>query len=354
MTHHHSRREALRFGLGIAGSLPLPSLLRLRAAEPTATTTDTAVLFIQLGGGASHHETFDPKPDAPAEVRGPFGTVATSVPGVRFSDTMPRLAGLMDHLAIVRSVGHREASHIALHVVESGYFLKNAGNARAGEMPAVGSVVAKVRGSDGLPAFVSLPRPQAYSGPAYLGGRCRFFAVDGDPAADNFRITNLALARGLTDEILSDRQALLRDLDETRRIADLERNAESMDGFQRQAIELITGERARTAFDLTREPEPLRERYGRNTFGQRLLLGRRLVEAGVPFVCVRTFDWDDHQDLANRMRGRCPDFDRGLATLIEDLRDRGLSRKVLVVVMGEFGRSPKVNGMGGRDHWPGV
>jgi hypothetical protein len=352
-----TRREAIRFGLGMGSILTLPNLLRLRAAsDPTpGASDDTAAIFIQLGGGASHHETFDPKPDAPAEYRGPFGSVPTSLPGVRFSDSMPKLAGLMKHLAIVRSVRHNEASHIALHVVESGYFLRNAGNARTGEMPAIGSVVARVRGcSSGLPAFVSLPRPQAYSGPAHLGGRYGYFPIDGDPSAPDFRIANLALARGLTDATLTDRQSLLRDLDDRQRQAALPGQAEAIDGFQRQALDLITGDLARTAFDLGREPEALRERYGRNAFGQRLLLARRLVEAGIPFVAVRTFDWDDHQDLAKRMRGRCPEFDHCLATLLTDLLDRGLDRRVLVIAMGEFGRTPKVNGMGGRDHWPGV
>ena len=351
-----TRRAALRFGLG--GALTLPGILQHRAAAsaaPGSSTPDTACIFIQLGGGASHHETYDPKPHAPAEYRGPFQAIHSAVPGIALSDTMPRQARLMRHLAVIRSVHHHEASHIALHMVETGYFLRSSANALRGEMPAIGSVVARVRaGIADLPAYVSLPRPFAYASPAYLGGRYQYFPVDADPSKADFRVANLSLARGLTDTALYDREALLRRLDAERRVADLHQTAEAMDGFQRQALDLITGERARVAFDLGREPAPLRERYGQTAFGQRLVLARRLVEAGVPFVCVRTFDWDDHDNLARRMRQRCPEFDQGVAALVEDLVERGLERNVLVIAMGEFGRTPRVNLNAGRDHWPGT
>lgn len=166
-----SRRDFFRAGVAAAvGGLTLPNILRLRAAA-SAENRSTAVIFVYLGGGPSQHETFDPKPDAPIEYRGPFGSIPTSVPGVHFSETLPHLARCMKDVAIIRSVQHHEASHIALHVIESGYFLRNIANARNGEMPAVGCVAARVRGggTGGLPGFVSLPRPGAYCGPAYLG-----------------------------------------------------------------------------------------------------------------------------------------------------------------------------------------
>ena len=355
MTHRLDRRRILQSLLVAAGPLALPNLLLLRAASAASgSSAGTSVIFVQLGGGASHFETYDPKPDAPSEVRGEQGTIATSVAGIQFCDLLPRQARIADKLAVVRSVTHREASHIALHVVETGYFLRDVSKALKGEMPAVGSVVARVRGQGpgGLPGFVSLPKPNAYSGPAYLGGQYRFFDVAGDPSAADFRLQNLDVLPALSSERLSQRQSLLRTLEGDGPSGESDEQALAVDAFKQQAIDLLTGRQAREALDLTREPEKTRERYGKTAFGQRMLMARRLAEAGVPFVAVRTFDWDDHDRLFPRMRGRCPEFDQGMAALITDLDDRGLSRDVLVVAMGEFGRTPRINPAGGRDHWP--
>jgi uncharacterized protein (DUF1501 family) len=356
-----SRRTFLHAGLAALGGLTLPNVLRLRAAAG-AESDDTAVIFVQLGGGPSQFETYDPKPEAPAEYRGAFSAIPTRVPGVRFCELMPRQAALMDRLAIVRSVTHREGSHIALHVVESGYFLQNSQNSLRGEMPAVGSVVARVRGvgEGGLPAFVSLPRHIAYCTPGYLGGQYAPFIVNEDFSVADTPVANLGLATGMTHDLLQERLALLHAFDTAPAALGGVDTAAAMSAFQAQALELLTGERARLAIDLTREPAALRDRYGRTDFGQRLLLSRRLVEAGVPFVMVRIrpgvvlTDWDDHENLPDKMRQRAPMFDQGLATLIEDLGDRGLARHVLVVAMGEFGRTPRINPNAGRDHWPAV
>jgi hypothetical protein len=249
-----------------------------------------------------------------------------------------------------------------LHVVETGYFLRNSANALAGEMPSIGSVVARVRG-DGtvsLPGFVALPRHFAYCSPGYLGGRYAPFNVNSDPNTDDFRVANLALRTGLTPGLLQDRRMLLRSFDSVPRVLDHHDSAQAMTAFQSQALDLLTGTRARLAFDLGQEPVSVRDGYGRTDFGQRLLLARRLVEAGVPFVMIRNrpgdklSDWDDHKGLARQMQLRAPGFDQAIAALIEDLRQRGLTRQVLVVAMGEFGRTPKVNAAGGRDHWPAV
>jgi hypothetical protein len=340
------------------GALALPNLLRAKAASAAVgiPQRQTAVIFVPLGGGASHIETYDPKPDAPAEYRGELGTVATSVPGVRFCELLPEQAKIADQLAIVRSVTHQEASHIALHCVETGYFLRDNTKALKGEMPSVGSIVSHVRGpgAGGLPAFISLPRPSAYVGPAYLGGQYQYFDVSGDPTAADFQIKNLDVMEKLTADRLSDRQGLLRTLDTDRDLVDLDGNAPAVDAFQQQAIDLLTGSKAREALNLSRESDKMRDRYGRNVFGQRLLMARRLVEAGVPYVVVRMADWDDHAQLFPRMKARCPDFDRGIASLVTDLRERGMTQDVLVVAMGEFGRTPRVNPGGGRDHWPAV
>jgi hypothetical protein len=340
------------------GALALPNLLRLKAAAAAAGAVkrNTAVIFIPLGGGASHIETYDPKPDAPLEYRGELDAIATKVPGMRFCELMPEQAKIADQLAIVRSVTHHEASHIALHCVETGYFLRNIANARKGEMPAVGSIVAHIRGpaAGGLPAFVSLPRPSAYVGPVYLGGQYSYFDVSDDPSSPDFKLKNLDVMEKLSPARLTDRQDLLRTLDRAGDLVDLEGNAPAVDAFQQQAIDLLTGTQARDALDLSREEGKFRDRYGRNAFGQRLLMARRLVEGGVPFVVVRTADWDDHEKLFPRMKARCPEFDRGITTLITDLRERGLTQDVLVVAMGEFGRTPRVNQNAGRDHWPAV
>jgi hypothetical protein len=352
-----TRRNLLAAGLTFP-AMSLPGVLRLRAASRDAgtPTRGTAVIFVMLGGGASQFETYDPKPDAPAEVRGDLKAIPTAVPGVQFCELMPRQASLMKHMAVVRSVAHHEASHIALHVVETGYFLKNSGNSLAGEMPAVGCVVAKARGgaAGGLPGYVSLPRMYAYSGPHHLGKRRAAFDVSADPNDPAYRVANLDLVKGVTPERMDDRRALLRSVGDTQQVLDIHDTAKEIDAFQRQALELVTGEKARTALDITREPEKVRDAYGRNSFGQRLLLARRLAEAGVPFINVRTLDWDDHDKLPERMRKRSPEYDTGIAALISDLVSRGMNRDVLVVAMGEFGRTPKVNQNAGRDHWPGV
>lgn len=352
-----SRRRLLQSLAFSAGGLMLSEILRQRAqAGPVAADRrDAAVIFIQLGGGPSQFETYDPKPAAPAEYRGLAKPIATSVPGVHFCEWFPEQARRMDKLAIVRSVHHTEASHIALHMVETGYFLRNPGNSRAGEMPSMGSIVARCRGATGggMPAYFSLPKPQAYSNPHYLGGRYAAFNVDGDPSARDFRIQNLVLDHRLTADRLDARRQLWQQLDRAS-LGTSGSSAAALEDFTRQAFELLLGARATQALDLGREPLPLRQRYGMNAFGQRLLLARRLVEADVPFVAVRTYDWDDHQKLFTLMAQRAPAFDSGIAALIDDLHDRGLQKNVLVVAMGEFGRSPRVNPKGGRDHWPGL
>ena len=314
------------------------------------------MIFVFMGGGPSHFETYDPKPNAPEEYRGPMRPISTNVPGIQVCELFPQQARRMDKLAIVRSIHHREASHIAMHMVETGYFLRSSANARQGEMPAVGSVVARMRGGNhpDIPAFVSLPKPFAYTNPHYLGSAYQYFGVSDDPAATDFRVNNLALHRYLTPERLEDRRELREMFDDHRRIVDLHNDADALDEFQQQAFSLVTGERARTAFDIAAEDPRLRDRYGRNTFGQRLLLARRLAESGVPFIVVRSNGWDDHQQLEEKMRQRCPEFDTGISALIDDLHDRGLNRKVLIVGMGEFGRTPRFNGQAGRDHWPSI
>ncbi len=347
-----SRRDAIKSAALSFGTLSLPGLFEARAAA--VSRADTAVIFVTLGGGPSQFETYDPKPDANPAIRSRFGSVATSVPGIHFCELLPRQAAIMDRLAIVRSVTHKQASHIAEHIVETGYDLVNSANSLKGEMPSVGSVVSKVRGTGslGIPSFVTLPDRKAYGGPHWLGGQHRHFAVNDDPNTSGFAVQNLTIGKNLNLARLEDRRSLLGDLDAARREFDAHAEAQSIEAFAGQAFDLVTGERSRAAFQIDAEPAATRDRYGRTILGQRLLLARRLVEAGVPFVTVRMGDWDDHKDLAARIAPRCEAYDIGMRALLDDLRDRGLSGRVLVVAMGEFGRTPKVNADGGRDHWP--
>lgn len=352
------RRRFVQAGSAALGGLTLTDILRLRAAaaEKGTAIADTSVIFIQLGGGPSQHETYDPKPDAPVEYRGNFRPIATRLPGVSFCELMPRQAALSDDLAIVRSVHHEQASHIALHIIETGYDLRSSANARNGEMPSVGSVASKVRGRNrsGIPGYVVMPRHFAYAGAHWLGAQHNHFDVRDDPNADSFEVSNLSLNEKLDIERLDDRRTLLSDLDRAKVAYDLAGSAAALDAISAQAFDLIAGERARLAFDISRELPAVRDRYGRNTLGQRMLLARRLAEAGVPFITIRMGDWDDHQQLPERISKRAPMYDIGITALIEDLRQRGLNRKVLVVAMGEFGRTPRVNAKAGRDHWPAV
>jgi hypothetical protein len=340
------------------GGAALAGILRARAAaaDSQEPVRKSAVIFVTLGGGPSQFETYDPKPSAPAEYRGPFRAIATRLPGVSFCELLPRQAAIADQLAVIRSVHHEQASHIAEHIVETGYDLRNPTNSRTGEMPSQGAVVSKLRGanSSGIPGYVSLPRHHAYAGPHWLGAQHHFFAVDDDPNAATFQVSNLALNPKLDLVRINDRRRLLQELDHAQRVYDLAGNAGALDAISQQAFDLLAGERARLAFDIGRESPALRERYGRNVVGQRMLLARRVVEAGVPFITVRMGDWDDHAQLPEKIAERAPLYDTGITALIEDLRERGLSRDVLVVAMGEFGRTPRINGTAGRDHWPAV
>lgn len=349
-----NRRELLRTVCGSVGGLAVADVLRLRAHA--GESANTAAIFVTLGGGPSQFETYDPKPDAAAEYRGVFQSIGTNIPGVRFCELLPLQAQRADRLAIIRSIHHEQASHIAEHIVETGYDLRNSANSRVGEMPSQGAVVSRVRGSSraGIPGYISLPRHHAYAGAHWLGGQHHHFAINEDPNSDEFRVGNLSPHTNLDATRLDARRSMLNRLDSVSRQRNTVADAAALDAFSQQAFDLVTGERARRAVDIAREDARLRDRYGRNTLGQRMLLARRLVEAGVPFVTVRMGDWDDHDQLEAKIRVRAPVYDTAISALIDDLHDRGLARQVLVVAMGEFGRTPRVNGMAGRDHWPAV
>lgn len=352
------RRSFLRIGSLTFGGLTLPELLRLRseAAAAGKPQKKTSVIYIELAGGPSQIETYDPKPDAPAEYRGPCGAVSGCIAGERFCDVMPEQAKIMDRLSIIRSVFHERNSHDpSSHLTQTGYYKDGRKNG-PNEMPSIGSITAKIRGPNekGLPSYVGVPRTMRNGQAAYLGAGYNPFESGGNPNSDRYRVNNLGLVRGLTAGRLGDRSRLLNELDATSRVMDTTGVAESVDHFGRAAFELVSGNRARRAFDIGAESDKLRERYGRSTTGQSLLLARRLVESGVTFVSVRAGGWDNHKSIQKAVERNARPLDQGIAALVGDLHDRGMQDDVLIVAMGEFGRTPRVNRNAGRDHWGAV
>jgi uncharacterized protein (DUF1501 family) len=356
-----SRRSLLTLGALGLGGLTLPDLLRLRATASTAgqQTSDTAVILLWLDGGPTQFETYDPKPDAPAEYRGPRGTIQTNVPGIQIGELLPRHAQIADKFAIIRSVAHGESGHgSAIKNLNTGYLHPANTNEGTFLYPGVGANVAKMREHQhhGMPHYVCVPTSTIFKGDAaggvYLGSAYDPFAANpNDGAAGLIPPIDLTTAR------LQDRQNLLSALDLLDRAVDGSGMMDGMDAFTRQAFEMVTGPKARAALDLSREPVMTRERYGTtaengHAWGQSCLLARRLVEAGVSFVAVGMGGWDDHANgLEQNLPRRAPIYDTAVSALIQDLYDRGLDQKVLVLAWGEFGRTPRLN-RGGRDHWP--
>ncbi|MGD9858300.1 MAG: DUF1501 domain-containing protein, partial [Planctomycetaceae bacterium] len=352
-----SRRSFLQAGVLGLGGATLADVLRLRAeARDGRAGRQTSVIFVELAGGPTQFETYDPKPLAPVEYRGPCRAISTSAPDCQFCELLPAQAAMLDKLTIIRSIHHGKNSHDpSSHLTQTGYY-KSGAKGGPNEMPCLGSIVAKVRGPNApaMPAYVAVPSVMRNGGAAHLGKSCDPFETLGDPNNKNFEVKNLTMIASLNSARLSDRKTLLASLDAQRNLRDLDGSAAALDEFTQQALDLVSGPRAREAFDISQESNSSRERYGRNSVGQSLLLARRLVESGVTCVTVRVTGWDDHTQLLKRIRPRAAEYDRGIAALVTDLYDRGLSDDVLVVAMGEFGRTPRVNRNAGRDHWGAV
>jgi hypothetical protein len=355
----------LRAGaLGIGG-LTLAELSRLKAQGAVRSgAAGTSVILLWLSGGPGHMETWDPKPLAPAEYRGPLRAIETSVPGIVFSELMPEQARIMDKLAVLRTVNHGTGDHTkGNHWMLTGFEgpAFNAPDNRQQRRPALGSAVAKVRGANkqGLPPYVAVPHLRGgtdnlFHYATYLGGGFNPFVVNSDPNEKDFAVRNLTLQSDLSLQRLADRRTLREELDRLQSAA--EREARDLDKHQQSAMDLLTSRRVRDAFDISAEPESVRDSYGRHTFGQSALLARRLVESGVTFVTVNCVPWDHHGSpgqykTEEGARLLIPPLDRAIAGLVRDLIDRGLYEKTLVVAMGEFGRTPRMNSNAGRDHW---
>jgi hypothetical protein len=351
-----SRRSMLRVGALAVGGLTLPGLLKARAAEPTKPRKKSVIL-VWLAGGPSHIDMYDLKPNAPAEVRGEFKPIATNVPGIQIGEHLPLQAKLFDKISVVRSAYHTNAGHgMGSQWMQTGYQATIEVNDNI--YPSTGSVVAKLKGPNepGLPAYVNLPRKVSFGSAAYLGASFNPFAPDANPNEPNFQVRNLHLPGRVSAERLEARKKLVSDIDTIRRDIDLKGDLGGLDTFYRDAMEMVTSPKATAAFDVNKEPVKLRDRYGRNDLGQSCLLARRLVEAGVTFVTVQAGGgWDTHGNNFTELKRRLlPQYDAGVGTLIEDLHDRGLADDVLVISLGEFGRTPKINKDAGRDHWPGA
>jgi hypothetical protein len=354
-----SRRRCLQFGLGAALGAGFVDLLRLRAAARSAGPGPVAksCILVWLDGGPTHYETFDPKPQAPAEIRGEFAAIDTSVPGVQFSEHVPKLAAMADRIAIVRSIRHDQGNHGAgNHYMMTGSppRIPVGCGAFVSFHPSLGSVTAHHRGhKDGLPAYFSIPSATRSGGPNFLGAQYAPFVVPNDPNSSRFRVRDVALPKGLEPDRFAVRRELRAQVDQLPRYTTQVAGdpIHAIDEYYRQGYDLISSTKVQAAFDIHSEDDAVRDRYGRNSFGQRALLARRLVEAGVPFITLNEGGWDHHRDMFNSLRKRLPNVDATLTVLIEDLAQRGLLDETLIVVLGEFGRTPKINKDAGRDHW---
>jgi hypothetical protein len=350
-----SRRDCLQLGLGALLGGGLASALRASGGKPASQAK--ACILIWQDGGPTHYEMFDPKPNAPVEIRGEFATTPTAVPGVLFSEHMTKLARALDKCAVVRSIRHDQGNHGAgNHYMMTGAppRIPVGCGAFVSFHPSMGSVTAAEKGAPaGLPPYFSIPSMSRSGGPNFLGAKYAPFVVGGNPNDAGFKVRDVVLPEGLTADRFETRTDLRAEVDTFRRVADRAAAdpAMALDDHYQQAADLMNSTEAQAAFDIDREPTKARERYGRNSFGQRLLLARRLVEAGVPFVTVYDGGWDHHTKLFPSLKPRLPAWDHSVSGLIDDLHQRGLLDGTLVVALGEFGRTPQINKDGGRDHW---
>jgi hypothetical protein len=380
------RRAFLQTGLAGFATLSLPAILKLRAGAPApaaASAEKKAVIMVWQPGGLSHLDSYDPKPDSGSEYRGPFNLISTRVPGLRFTELMPRQAAIADRLVVLRSMRQTAGGHPAgsMQLLSGDPDTRDKPKPKYPDWMTVSNYMLAQRGPrrNPLPAYVGINPPLEYNGPAYLGDAYSPFVVLGDPNLPTFSVPNIGLSDADEVRRLGRRSTLRQRLDTLDRAFDQARDLASLDEFEAQAMTLLTNPQTRVAFDLSREDPRVRDRYGRNAWGQQLLLARRLVEAGVDVLttslsgplCGRVGNWDDHavnHHVFDAMKFRSQVYDQAVSALIEDIYQRGLDQRVLVVITGEFGRTPRISyaastGAGnasapagttqpGRDHWP--
>jgi hypothetical protein len=337
-------RRHFLFGLP---TLTLPSLLKAQYGANKAKAKNVINIF--LPGGIAAQEYLDPKPLAPSEYRGPFGSIKTNVSGIEIGEKFEKLAKVADKFSIIRSTTHGEAAHErGVHSMMTGYK-----PSPALVYPSMGSVVSVELGSrNKLPAYVSVPSALENGGSGYLSSKYSPFSLGSDPSSPSFKVRDLN--SDIDGQRFNRRKSILETVDSKfKNEADSE-NVSAIDSFYAQAYDLISSESAKNAFDITKEDQKTKEMYGLTTAGQRLLISRRLVESGVRFLTVSYGGWDMHDNIKNGFETQAPQFDQALAALLTDLSDRGLLDETLVIVTSEFGRTPKINNTAGRDHWPRV
>ena len=355
-----SRREFLYVGLIGGLGLSLGDYMKARAfgsevSIPGSTVglkegPAKAVIHIFLPGGMASHESFDPKPDAPIEYRGPFGTVKTRLDGEVYGEMLPETAGIADKICVIRSMTHGEAAHErGTHNMFTGYRPNPAIN-----FPSFGAVVSEEFGPRrNMPPYVCVPGlPNPYAGSGYLSTKYGPFSLGADPASGGFKVRDLQLSEGVDTQRFERRQSILATVDNHFRTIEKSDSLVAMDSFYQRAYSMISSKDAREAFNLSAEPDAVKDAYGRNTAGQRMLLARRLVEGGVRFVSMTYGGWDHHSNLKTAFKNEMPAFDKAFAALIKDLESRKMLDSTLIMVSSEFGRTPKVNATEGRDHWP--
>jgi hypothetical protein len=335
--------------------LGLAEMLRLKAATTGNRTKDINCIFIFTLGGMPHHDMWDYKADAPAEIRGDFKPIKTNVPGIGLTDLLPHTAKVTDQLAILRSLTHGDSDH------GRGYHIMMTGNTPGpGDFnsfknnnvhPSLGSMVARQASQGGsLPPYISVPCFLRSGGPAFLGPSYAPFVIEADPASPEFAVRDVVRPEGVTSDRARRRNEALRALNDRESPS---ADVRTQDVFSQKAYGLMTSDKAKDAFDLKREKPATREAYGMSSFGQCSLLARRLVEAGCRFVSIENGHWDTHRENTRSLRDLLvPSLDRGFSALITDLKERGLLNSTLVVLTTEFGRTPRINTMAGRDHWP--
>ena len=352
------RRSFMQVGFLGGVGLSLSDYFKIKEAQADQKFYESkegpakSVIYIYLPGGCAHQETWDPKPFAPIEYRGPMSSIETNVAGTRLNETMVNTAKVVDKIAICRSMTHGEAAHErGTHNMFTGYR-----PSPALQYPSIGSVVSHEFGPrQNLPPYVCIPdQPNEFAGTGYLSSSFSGFSLGSDPASDSFQVRDLRLPGGVDDNRFSKRRNMLNTVNDYFATKEKSDSLDAVDSFYDRAYSLISSEKARNAFDINKEESATRDKYGRNTAGARMLLARRLVEAGTRFVSLTYGGWDMHDNIENSMKGQLPAFDQGFAALIEDLDQRGLLDSTLVCVASEFGRTPKINATAGRDHWPKV
>jgi hypothetical protein len=360
------RRDFLRLGVGTFMGLSFVDLIQQRAMARAAalsagmsSPSNVNCIMIWLDGGPSHFESFDPKPGAPTEVRGDLKPIPTSVPGVHFCEAIPKLAKTFDKYTVLRSVCHKDPNHGGgNHYMMTGSPtpVPVGCGAFVTFHPSFGSVVSWKRGiRSGLPAYMTAPEMSRSGGPNFLGAKHAPFVIKGSPSSKDFRVRDVVLPSEISSGRALTRQQLRQSLDRLTRFADKAADdpAVSFDSYYQQGLSLVTSQQAQAAFDISKEPDDVRDFYGRNDFGQRLLMCRRLVEVGVSFITCYSGGWDHHTGIFNAYKGsQIANLDQGISALITDLDRRGMLESTMVLCLGEFGRTPKVNKDAGRDHWP--